>query len=320
MNRPQGWLVFAFQAAATAGLAAWILRDPAFRASVGGLLARAEAGWLAAALGSAGISAALTLVRWGIFLRIVGIGLPVWQVARIGAAGLFFSTFLPGSVGGDAAKAGWLAARGFSLKDALLSAVMDRLSGLGGLVVWSALFLGLRARWLMADPVGMVLLQGVGTFVTCALAGVAGSFFLAARGMVDRLPGWVPGRDGLREFAATYRLFVERPRASALAVGVSLGVLAGYFGAFYFCALAVGAPIPAADLFALMPAVDMLAALPLSVGGFGMREASFELIAGALCGLASDQAVALSFAGGLAWAFWGFAGLVMLPFGGTKVR
>lgn len=312
------WALVALQIVVSVGLLAWIFRDPSFRAQVAGLVLGADPRWLAAAIGVAGAGAALWVWRWGIFVRMVGIDLPAREIARIGAAGLFFNALMPGAIGGDAIKAGWLAARGFPVKNALFSAVMDRVSGLGALVICSLLFTFSHAGWLATHPAGVAVLQGVSFFLMVAVGTVGLSFVLAAKGLVNRLPAKLPGRAAMLEGAATYRLMLERPKSALLAGGISVLGLLAYFSAFYCAARAVGANVRPSEFFALMPAVDILTALPLSVGGFGVRESAFSTLLGALCGIDAGVAVAASFGGAFAGLLWGCLGLLLIPLVGKR--
>ena len=49
-----------------------------------------------------------TFFRWYVLVRAVGLKFSVADAMRLGFIGLFFNTFLPGSVGGDAIKAWFL--------------------------------------------------------------------------------------------------------------------------------------------------------------------------------------------------------------------
>lgn len=314
------WIVLTLQLVVSLGLLAWIFRDPDFRAEVWDLLSRANPWWLGAALVVAGVGAALGLLRWAIFLEIVGIHLTAWGVLRIGTIGLLFNNFLPGAVGGDAVKVGWLVSKGYSARASLLSGVMNRLSGLGAMVLCSVTFIALRFDWLMQSPsvaamIHMLLLflAGVVTFVTL-------SFVLSARGTVSRLPAKLPGRARLVEFAETYSLFVSAWRSTLLASTISVVTLLCFFYTFYFCSMALDVKVPMLDFLAIMPVVDLLAALPISAGGFGVREGAFVTLLGQLSGVPAAEAVSISFAGAFATLIWSLSGLLVMPWQRREVR
>jgi hypothetical protein len=182
----------------------------------------------------------LGFVRWGIFLRVVGITVSPWQIFRMGAVGLFFNHFLPGAIGGDAVKIGWLAARGASAKDALLSVLMDRISGIGALILCSVVFIGLRFEWLMQSPVVAAMNHLVIGYLVVVIALLAFSFVISAKGAVAKIPKNLPGRATIVEFSSTYSLFVEKWPMTLAASGISVLLLMAYFLTFYFCALALG--------------------------------------------------------------------------------
>ena len=141
------------QSLVTLGLLVWIFWPADFRTKTWEELAAANPVWLAAGFGAAGVVNFLGAFRWGIFLWVLGVRLPAWQVLRLSFVGLFFNIFLVGAVGGDAVKVVWLVAKGHPKTPALLSVFMDRMSGFGAMVVCSLLFIFLRLDWLMRSEV-----------------------------------------------------------------------------------------------------------------------------------------------------------------------
>ncbi|GAB4172558.1 MAG: lysylphosphatidylglycerol synthase transmembrane domain-containing protein [Terrimicrobiaceae bacterium] len=307
------WLVFSLQVIVSAALLLLIFRDAGFRADVAALAGKADVTWLLGAWLVAGAGCLLGFLRWAIFLRVVGILESPWSIVRMASVGLFFNSFLPGAVGGDAVKVGWLAARGHDPKKALLSVVMDRLSGLGALILCSCVFIPPKWSWLTtsATVAAMIHFAIVYLLVVVFLLGL--SFVMSARGALESIPPRFPGRASLVEMASTYRLFVTRWRSTAAASLISAGMLLAYFFTFYFCARAISVVVPAREFLAFMPAVDIIAALPVSLGGFGVREGVFATVLGELSGVPASAAVSLSFAGALVTLLWGCLGLLLLP-------
>jgi len=307
------WLLLAVQICVSVGLLYWLLSDARLRGDITLLLAEAQWGWLGIALLVAGVGCIVGFFRWGIFLRVVGIRLSWWEVIRMAAIGLFFNNFLPGSVGGDAVKVGWLAAKKQPVRRGLLSVVMDRMGGIGALVLCSVVFIGLRYEWLCQSPIVGGLIHFVFLYLGVVVTLLATSFVLAARGSAGDLPQWVPARAQLIDFASTYTLFVREWRATLVASSLSVIMLLAYFLTFFFCALALGVDVPFLNFMAFMPAVDIIAALPVSLGGFGVREGAFATILGQLTNVPTAAAVTLSFAGALMNLAWGALGIFLLP-------
>jgi len=92
---------------------------------------------LAAGIYIAGVL--LTFVRWYILVRAQELPFTLKNAMRLGLLGLFYSTFLPSSVGGDIPKA-YFIARGQSRRTVAVATVMiDRAVGLWGLCLLVAL-------------------------------------------------------------------------------------------------------------------------------------------------------------------------------------
>ena len=261
----------------------------------------------------AGLGNLIGIVRWGIFLRLLGVSITPWDTLRLSFIGLFFNTFLVGVVGGDAVKVVWLVAKGQRKTTALLSVVMDRMSGLGALILCSAVFMILRLDWLMRSAVVAGLIKAVFAYLLLVVAVVAFSFLVSARGLTSRLPTRFPLRKVILEFTDAYLQFVTGWRQTLLASLLSVMMLLAYFFTFYLSARAFGLHVPMVEFFALMPAVDIISALPISLGGFGVREQLFVTLLGDLWGVPAAQAVSISLGGASLSMLWGLFGLVLLP-------
>lgn len=79
---------------------------------------------------------------------------------------------------------------------------------------------------------------------------------------------------------------------------VSLGLVATYVGVFALAALAIGAPVPWYGLVTVMPLAILTMLVPVSVGGWGLREAAAAAL-WPLIGLASSAGVASAILYGL---------------------
>lgn len=311
--RMKKWLPLFLQTLVSVVLLAWIFWRPDFRSQVWQVVVSADPGWLAAGFAVAGVGNLLGVVRWAVFLRVLKIPLPGWEVLRLSFVGLFFNNFLVGAVGGDAVKVVWLAAKGHNRTAALLSVLMDRMSGLGALIFCSLTFMLWRLDWLMSSPVVAGVIQFVFGYLIVVVVLMAFSFVISARGLTSRLPERLPGRKMILEFTSAYIQFVAAWRATLVASALSLVILLTYFATFYCSARAFGVDIPVLDFFAFMPAVDIISALPVSLGGFGVRDKLFAVLLGDLCGVPMAQAVSVSLGGAVLSLVWGLFGLALLP-------
>jgi glycosyltransferase 2 family protein len=81
----------------------------------------------------------ITVLRWWLLLRAQGLELSFWAALRVAWIGQFFNTVLPGAASGDVVKAYYLGkAAKTPLTQAVGSTLLDRVVGLGALVILSA--------------------------------------------------------------------------------------------------------------------------------------------------------------------------------------
>jgi len=221
--------------------------------------------------------------RWQLLLRVQGIRLPGRATLRVVLAASFFSTFLPGALGGDLVRSGYIirAAQGRA-STGLLSLLMDRALGLAGLLVAAASMALTHPAEIPASTTVTIWIA----LATLLLAGLA----------LPRLTRLVARR--VRPSARTWRATLTRwlhEINSALAVyrRAPLALLAGLALSMLICAFDV------AGLLLVMRAMGidalpwiqqalacMLAlmanSLPFTPGGLGIGEAAFANAALAL--------------------------------------
>jgi len=225
---------------------------------------RADLPWLAAAMVLASIQVVLSAKRWQILCELFIRSRPsLWRMIHLSGQSLLFGQLLPSSVGQDVIRAGALARDG-GLLAAARSVICDRLVGLLALLLIVAATLPLFA--LKAGE-------------TSALAGLAAVSFggLAAFGMLALSPGWFARLPlvghGLAVASADFH--------SALTIrGVGLGtvmlsIAVHLLGVGLFAAIVRGihADISPFDCLVILPAAVLAASIPISLGGWGVREA-----------------------------------------------
>jgi hypothetical protein len=227
--------------------------------------------------------------------------------------GVFFNFFIPGGTGGDVVKTFFLLKETPGQKtQGLLSVLVDRLVGLIALIAIAGVFIALRWDWLMSapetrKPVLTALAILAGSF------GVIGfSFVLTGFGLVHKLPSRFPGRDKLAELSVAYNLYGSAWRPTLAAFLLSIVTHIGYFGVFYCAARSFhgsSARLPTFDeLCTIMPIVNTITGMPISIGGIGVREGLFQIFLGELAGIPAAIAVVISSTGYLLTLFWGVVG------------
>ena len=239
------------------------LADPA---RVLAQLRQAHVGWLLAGLAAAVASNVVSALRWRALARWLGADVSVRDASRWYFQAIGLNALLPGAVlGGDLYRAVVLRRAGQATLASSWSVVLDRVSGL-----WMLCAIGGLGAALCANVLAPWLRLPAGAFTALMLAGTA--LWLAT-------PWTLPAllrRWGVR-WLAPLRAAAQRPDfnrqmgwqalASAAVQVLSAAALAGG-------GLALGVQLPlAAWAFAIAP-VFLMAALPVSVGGWGTREAA----------------------------------------------
>lgn len=167
--------------------------------------------------------------RWYILVRAVDLPFTYRNGLRLGLVGYFYSTFLPGSIGGDAVKAFFIVRDNPAKKAvAFATVIIDRLFGLFGLLLFAAVVGGIG--WANENP-KIVESPYLGKVIGFAVGGVA----VAVVGWV--VMGLIPGRTALHiqtrlhhlkfvgktlaEIWFALRTYRERPKAVYLCVLIS---------------------------------------------------------------------------------------------------
>jgi glycosyltransferase 2 family protein len=263
---------FWVRALVSAGLLALVATQIDFGAGAS-RLSHGRWGWLVAAVAAVFTSLLLGAWRWHLYLRAAGIDRGLSGVFRAYLIGAFTTNFLPSQAGGDVTRA-WLAGRRGTRIRAATTVVVDRVTALGCLIV---------VAWL-AFAFGHSSVPGT---LVAALAVTSGAFIagwlvvaLAVRGggrIAPRLPARFVGP--AREARESLRACLARPilwRTSLLGLGFQALIAL----AAWFIARSIALGVPFSALLMTLPVVVVLAAAPVSIGGFGVREGSYVVLLG----------------------------------------
>ncbi len=237
----------------------------------------------------------------------------------------FFNQGLPSSIGGDGVRVWWLKRRGMPLRPALENVLFDRLSGLATLLLLVPLSLVLLAR--MTDqraPLWALVVVTAGGAAGLALVivvrrlGLGDSLQTSTRRparFVARGLGW------LDHFGRLMWLACRQPATLARVGGSGTGVhlLSVFLG--YFIARELGVAVSFAQCLAVIPPALLVAYLPVSIAGWGVREGAV-VVAFGLIGIPAADAVVVSvtlglgyllvaLCGGLVWVVGDFRRLLV---------
>jgi uncharacterized membrane protein YbhN (UPF0104 family) len=268
-------------------------------------------GWLAAAVVVLFASFLVAALRWHILLRAVSIDVSLANACRAYLIGVFSTNFLPSQVGGDATRA-WIAGSTGNRVRAATTVVIDRASGLACLILiaWVAC---------LADsggaPRALMLALGAATIVGL-IAGVAAlAVFRGNRRIGSRLPERAGAWASEARLAA--RATVRWPVLwRTVLLGIAFQALV--VPSIWLVARALAIDLPLVIVAITLPPVLILAALPISIGGFGVREGSYVVLL-AHAGVNATDATLLSVMTGVNFALSSLpGGLLMLRRGVSR--
>jgi len=279
-------------AVSTALLVFFFLAKKISFAAIGRELAGAAWGWLAVAFALNAIGLLASAYRWRILARALGDEIPIGFLVRSYLVGTFFNNFLPTRFGGDVVRIWDGSKYSRSLVRSSAVVLVDRATGL--IVLFLFALAASLFRLDMAREIPVVwaaLLVGAAGLLAVAL------FFLPAAGrLIERLParGFLhSARSKVLDLRATILAYRKAPadfaRASAWAVVLQLNVVLYYF----LIGRALRLSIPLLDYFIVIPIVLLVQVIPISVNGWGIREASYIAIF-AFYGIGPAAAVSFS--------------------------
>jgi uncharacterized membrane protein YbhN (UPF0104 family) len=264
-------------------------------------------GWIGLAIVVSFLQIFVGVLRWREISAECGAPLPTGLAMRFTVIGTFFNQTLPSSIGGDAVRL-WLVARnGAGWRAATYSIFVDRAIGLIALAVVIVASLPWSHR-LITDPHGRSALLFVDF---AALAGGLG-FLVLGRLQWPWLKHWWGTHHIYACSAIANRVLFSRTHGPKVAVlSLLVHVLAVVIA---WCVVqSIDAPVAFDQIFLLVPPVMLITMLPISIAGWGVREATMGLAFG-YAGLMANEGVnvsllygAVSFLvgliGGLVWIF-----------------
>jgi len=231
--------------------------------------------------------------QWYIILRARRVDITLLQAVSYYHVGLFFNNFLFGYVGGDAFRVYDINRKSGDMTSAMSTVILDR-------------FVGFFMMTSMAMIAALFSIQELTTtktvyFIAIILAiWMLGFVFIFnqryAEGFANFFRPLLPQmiRENLRKIYMAMNEFRHNKRSLVQIFFISLLVQSLRIIVHYWAARAVGVNISLLYFFIFIPIIAMLASLPISVGGIGVREQAGVSLFSSLHILA-DKVIAFEF-------------------------
>ena len=306
------YALIAAKAAVSIGLLYFALSRTDFSA-VSARLSRLDVAWLLLVVAVLGVQIVLISIRWRRIAASCGAELSLGRACHLNLIAAFFNQVLPSTVGGDAVRL-WLFARdGAGWSKATYSVLLDRFVG----VLALALLVVVCLPWsfqLIQNPIGRTFLLAIGCgSVAAGVAFVA----LGSRDWAWMRNFWLTRH--LADLAQTALGMFKSASTFALLLTVSLATHVMTATAAWGVARAVTVPFEFLHALLLVPPVALIATVPISIAGWGVRESAL-MLAFAYAGLSQSDGLVVSILLGAAYFVVGMIGGVVWLIGGKLLR
>jgi len=282
------WLALALKFLVS-GFLIWFLTKGIDFSSAARRVASADPVMLMAAMAIIWVQVCVGGMRWRAVLLAMGASFTIFDAIRLFYIGVFFSQALPSSVGGDPVRMYKVYKLGLSIREAVNGVLLERVVTVVALV----LLVDVTLPWFtpQADHPSAELIGPAVIIITmAAVAGIGVLLFL------DRLPATLMrwrvvrglgnlGVDGRKVFLSGTHL--PRVLFWGILTHINISLMA------FLIALGLDLDITMVDCLTLMPLVILIMTIPISIGGWGVRETAMVALFG-MIGVPNESALVLS--------------------------
>ncbi len=210
-------------------------------------------------------------MRWHALMNAGRVKVSFATATLINVAGSLANILFITSVGGIVAKSALAIRYGLSFSQALLATFLDRFMTLFSLVVFSLISLPFLFNILDHKLIVMLAFAVISVVAVCV-----GFVFVLRSGILNK---YIMGSRKKARILAVFRTYAENMRLMRDVCFYSIVAQGCFFVGVYV--LSVGLHSDAFDVFhvvsfmALLPVLALIASLPISFGGWGVREGAF---------------------------------------------
>jgi glycosyltransferase 2 family protein len=239
------------------------------------------------AVGLIGAALLVGAYRWRALLIAAGVSLETRELARVYAVSTFSGTFLPTAVGGDVTRALMVTGRGPLLGSVAMTILVDRFGGMIGLIGLAWTGVALQPASIPREAlIFLIWVSGALILITSLVVIVTVRPSKLARKLVPiRLERLALSSVSL------LRTYVRMPRLLILLIVSSILFQALVAAQVVCLASAIGVHLPYVTAAVTVTLVTVVTLIPISIGGFGVREGTYVVLLGAASVSASDAAL-----------------------------
>ncbi len=244
-------------------------------------------------------------LRWFFVIKSIGYNLTLLSLWQFTFIGTFFNQVLPSSMGGDLVRFPYAHKAGMPIMSALKSVILDRLMSFSGLIILTALCIPMMFH-IVPSSAFYALLTGI---IAVGLLGI---------GLLFSVDVWPEKLLKIRATRMVHSMLLAvkdvlmgRFRTRVLLFAVLVHMVRTFI--VYLLALGMSMPVTFSQCLIIVPLALLVTAIPVSLGGWGLREGAF-IVAFATVGLAPEQSFVLSVLFGLITLLWSMLGGIVWMF------
>lgn len=245
--------------------------------------------------------------RWYVSIRYSGTGHAIGfsKTLYYQYLSMFGSLLLPTQLAHTVGRVGLLKIEKIPISKGISSVLLDRVSVVGGLIMFSVLSLSCILAFVEMASYDVLLLSAL----LIVLVSIAASFFYVPYIMVYVLHGFIRKKyrfSLLRTASTVLKLFKNRQLFLATFSATLVSTLTSIL-IFWVLIQSQGLAVEFMMVFLLVPVVMFVAALPISYNGWGVRELSVVYLFGML-GMDKESAVVISVQYGILYTVFSLIG------------
>ena len=238
-------------------------------------------------------SYALCLFRWDMLLKAAQIRLSFKRVIISSAGGMFFSLFLPSTIGGDLVRSIDLAVHTKRTHEVVATVLLDRLSGYIGMVIVALLAVLFGWGFIRDNPTALFSVAIITAILAAVLLILFNRFLYSKINKLLQTPSAGKIREFIKDLHQEMHIFRHHKHIVVSNLFLSLVIQIISPLTFYIIALAIGIKINMVFFFIFIPIIGAISLLPISLGGLGLRDAT-TIFFFAKAGVGKDMAFAMS--------------------------
>lgn len=231
--------------------------------------------------------------KWNLLIKVRNIYVRFWRLFWINSIGSFLGLFLPSSLGTDVVRGYYLMRNNSEKSVSITSVFVDRVLG-----VFSLLSMGVIAVFISEDLLAEYNLRSI-VILMFVLALV--SVYIFQRSEVVLILEKIKQRTNLKwlvenvmKLHSSILAYKKFPKVLWISFIITLLVQITRVLTYYFIALSFDVKVSIVYFFLFVPLIMIVMMIPISIGGFGIREGTFVAFF-TLVGMSINEAVVITF-------------------------